>query len=84
MRPKANQVREYFKEFKESKIEIGTRYLQDGSFFIYKGVLVKKSFDFIYLKNGEVFRVSNDKKEKVGNFRKIALSKSIITWVKFE
>ena len=71
----------YFEKFEGRLVEIGTRYLQDNSYLIYRGTLAKKERDFVYLTDGEIFKVASDK-QKLGDFKTIALNKAIISWIK--
>ena len=73
---------DYFDELKGTIVEVATKFLEDGSYFLYKGILAKKGRDFIYLRNGEIFRVKEEK-SKIGEFDRFALNKSIVSWVNF-
>jgi len=76
-------ARDFFDEFKGRRIEIFSKSFEDKSYYIYKGFLIKKGREFIYLERGEMNKVDDKGKEKVGEFNKMALSKSIVALVNF-
>jgi len=76
-------IPDYFDEFQGTMIKVATRFLEDGSYYVYKGILHRKGRDFIYLRDVEMVKIQNGKEVERTKLNKIALSKAIISWIDF-
>jgi len=73
----------FFRELEGKIIEVGTKFTSSGTHIIYKGILVGKDFEYVYLRNGEIISIRGQKKETIGKFERFAVNKSIIAYVNF-
>ncbi|MCS7123092.1 MAG: hypothetical protein RMJ17_00735, partial [Candidatus Aenigmarchaeota archaeon] len=76
-------IPDFFDEFQGTMIKVATKFLEDGSYYVYKGILHRKGKDFIYLRDGEVIKIVSGKETERSKFVKIAINKAIISWVDF-
>jgi len=76
-------IPDYFDEFQGTSIKVATRFLEDGSYYVYKGILHRKGRDFVYLRDVEMVKIQNGKEVERTRLNKIALSKAIISWIDF-
>jgi len=74
---------DFFDEFKGTTIEVSTKFLENGVYYIYKGVLVKRGKNFIYIRDGEVYEAKGNERKKISDFSRIALNKTIVSFVNF-
>jgi hypothetical protein len=77
------QKTNFFNELEGTIIEVATKLIDNGSYVIYKGILAGRDSDYVYLRNGEIISVKNQKKETIGKFERFAVNKSIIAYIDF-
>jgi len=73
----------FFDEFQGTTVKAISKFLDDGSVVVYKGILEGKSRTFIYLRDCEAVKVKDGKEADKKKFERIALNKSIIAMVDF-
>ena len=74
---------DFFDLAKGKTIRVFTKFLHGSECFVYAGILEKKGKDFIYLRDGKVFKVEDEKEKEIKSFQRVALSKTIISFVEF-
>lgn len=74
---------DYFAEFRGTIVKVATKFVENESYYVYKGVLDGKSAEFIYLRDCEVVRVANGKEVEKSRLGRVALNKAIVSWVDF-
>ena len=75
---------DFFNESIGKRVSLQTRYLEDGSYFLYDGILEKKGRNFFYLSDVKVIRVRDDEVIPAGKYKKIAINKAIVSVAIFE
>jgi len=78
-----NKKNDFFNEHENREVKVVTKFLEDGSYFIYQGTLIRKSGDFIHLLGCKARKVKNDKVVEEKDIRKLAISKNIVGYVEF-
>ncbi|MEM3609891.1 MAG: hypothetical protein QW076_03230 [Candidatus Anstonellales archaeon] len=80
MKQKPNYIIE---GLENKRIEITTKFFGKNCYYIYRGTLDKKEVDFLYMSDCEVVKIINGKEVERKNIDRIALSKSIVSWIRF-
>ncbi|MCW1309387.1 MAG: hypothetical protein QXP04_01715 [Candidatus Nanoarchaeia archaeon] len=80
MKQKPNYIIE---GLENKRIEITTKFFGKNCYYIYRGPLDKKEVDFLYMSDCEVVKIINGKEVERKNIDRIALSKSIVSWIRF-
>ena len=76
--------RDFFNESIGKRVSLIGRFLEDGSYMIYDGILEKKGRNFFYLSNVKVLKVHEDNVESRGKYKKIAVNKAIVALAIFD
>jgi hypothetical protein len=74
---------DYFDLAKGQTIRVYTKLVDNQIHYCYQGILQKKGKDFVYLREGKLLKIENNKETEIKSFQKIALSKAIISWIEF-
>jgi hypothetical protein len=75
---------DFFDQAIGKPVKVFTKLVDSNICFCYVGILVKKSKDFVYLKDGRIMKIENDREIETKTFAKVALNKGIISWVEFD
>lgn len=79
-----NRGEDYFEKFKGTKIELVTKFIDKGEYFVFSGILDGRSNDYIYLRDGEIIKcLLNGEEVKECSFSKIAVNKGIVSYINF-